>query len=148
MSLIQINKKRISREIPGLKKRFKSVTQYDDENGMLTVQINNHFKFVIPESYPFKKPKLFVKNLEYYKLLQNGSEYFLYELRKKNIYCLCCSSILCRWVPSYTLEKILNEYYENKKISISIYKKRYVRPICYTYNIYCEELIEIIKSYL
>ena len=34
--------------------------------------------------------------------------------------CLCCSSILCRWGPSYNMTNILKEVYENLSYKLRI----------------------------
>tara|TARA_B100000886_G_scaffold332796_1_gene285923 strand:- start:2499 stop:2957 length:459 start_codon:yes stop_codon:yes gene_type:complete len=71
------------------------------------------FNFHIPDYYPFKPPKLMIRNKEYvskfirfYCYLNN----FIKKYLSSSYSCLCCRSMLCNWSPQNTLQDIMNEF--------------------------------------
>ena len=109
---------------------------------------NNKLKFIISISYPFKKPLLYVNDICYFNLLRISFHELNCYLKKNNIMCLCCKTYLCsnNWKPGIKLLHIVDEYILTKKIINYCIKKKYVRMVCYKFNIFAEEIIEIILN--
>ena len=68
--------------------------------------------------YPFKAPEVIINGMfDYKRLLAFSAEWNdKFGIEK----CLCCSSILCRWGPSYNMTNILKEVYENLSYKLRI----------------------------
>ena len=73
---------------------------------------NNEIKINIQDMYPFKPPILLVHNKDHI-------EWFLKEYIELNSFlkkfritneCICCHTIACSWVPTYTIDQIIDEY--------------------------------------
>lgn len=90
------------------------------------------FKFIINNSYPFRAPKLLIydknnKQVSYLSLFNSISKFPIIKehLIKQNIQCICCNSVLCsgKWSPAIKLNKILEEYYNNHNLILTIFNK-------------------------
>ena len=104
--------KRISKEVEFLKKKY-NVLNYSETLKEIIIDIDyENIRFVINEHYPFKPPKMYVNNLEYYKLLFELQSSKADKLKELNEICLCCKSILCpnNWKPAYKIINIVEEY--------------------------------------
>lgn len=109
---------------------------------------NKTLNFILSYDYPFKEPVLYINGNLYRDLLMfNCSELRNY-LTINNINCLCCKTLLCRnnWKPGIKLQHIIDEYLLTKKIINYTIKKKYIRAICYNFNIFAEEIIELILN--
>ena len=80
---------------------------------LIKLKIDNqimNIRMVMPDTYPFKPPKVEINNKDYHRLLQSNN------IRKiKKTYCLCCSSLICQenWGPFFGIINIINEIYQN-----------------------------------
>jgi len=75
------------------------------------ITINKNKSIIVSCSdYPFKAPTLLINNKEYYEFFKTKSKRILKLLHENgNVGCMCCSSILCNWTPTYTFKSILKE---------------------------------------
>ena len=110
--------------------------------------IIKNFIVKIPDSYPFHPPKLFINDNDYQTMLCINSKELEEVLKKRNISCLCCSSILCHWLPTYRIIDIIDEYYNNKKLIFDTINKKLIEQICIEYNMFCDTIINRIISFL
>lgn len=143
----KIIKKRIEREILILEQSFLSLFFYVDDKMKCPVLMivdekyknNNIYYIIFHKNYPFCAPTVKI-NFEYYFHFLNLNKLSLQILKKIHyincLCCLCCSSILCsnNWVPSYTINNIIQEIRKNKlykrdiiyKIMINKIKEKYL----------------------
>ena len=77
---------------------------------------NKEIKIVLKE-YPFKPPVLLIDDKDHINWLLK--EYIQFKDLKKfglvNNFgsvndCICCHTIICSWVPTYTIDQIIDEY--------------------------------------
>jgi ubiquitin-protein ligase len=126
-------KKRIVRDTFLLEEKYLSVFFYiDDKLGLPVLMIvdekfkyNNIYTIIINNNYPFTAPIVKINFKSYYSFLKlnNKSLHILKNIHYKD--CLCCSSILCtnNWVPSYTINNIIQEIRKNKSYKRDIVYK-------------------------
>ena len=119
MNDIQINNSNtISKIVKNrLNKEYINYSYFPDTNTIRFVKNNNLYSINI-DNFPFRPPKnLMVNNvkIEYFKLPMNIKKNLF---KFFNIYCLCCSSILCQnnWKITYNFLKIVNEYEFNVQL--------------------------------
>jgi len=132
-------KKRIEREILILEQSFLSLFFYMDDKMNCPVlmivdeeyKYNNIYTIIYSKNYPFSAPTVKINSKSYYSFLKlnNKSLHIL-----KSIYyinCLCCSSIICsnKWVPSYTINNIIQEIRKNKSFKRDIIYKIMINKI-------------------
>ena len=73
---------------------------------------NNEIKIVLDDLYPFKPPLLIIDNKDHIDwFLKKNIEIniFLKKFRITN-QCICCHTMICRWVPTYTIDEVIDEY--------------------------------------
>jgi hypothetical protein len=75
---------------------------FEYKNEIITIGINN--------AYPFKPPILLIDNTDHI-------DWFLKEYRKFTFLkkfrinaCICCNTIICSWLPTYTIDQVIDEY--------------------------------------
>jgi hypothetical protein len=83
-----------------------------DENNEIIININKNVVLKIQDYYPFKCPKMYIKNIDHidwflkkehiYKQLSN-------ELNIK-IKCICCATVSCDWTPAFGIKQMIEEY--------------------------------------
>jgi len=100
---------------------------------------NKEIKINIQDMYPFKAPILLIDNKDHiYWFLKQYIELnsFLKRFRITND-CICCHTIICSWVPTYTIDEIVNEYklyydkYETLKLMELLYKQQLFDDLIY-----------------
>ena len=109
--------------------------------------------FHIPDSYPFKPPKLFIKGVHYNDMLCTSSTdpFIKNELRKLNItQCMCINSYLCNnnWSPAITLSRPIEEYFKNKSIMKPIIYKKWILICWIKKEMSAPELVDIIVYFI
>ena len=120
------------------KEKIRSKNQID-WNKFSFYYKNNEIKININDVYPFKPPILLIHNRDHI-------DWFLKEYIQINIFlkkfriinqCICCHTITCRWVPTYTIDEIIDEYklyydkYELLKNMQIFYKKQLFDDLVY-----------------
>ncbi len=100
---------------------------------------NNVIKINIQDMYPFKPPILFIHNKDHI-------QWFLKEYIKLNRFlkkfslindCICCHTMICSWVPTYTIDQIIDEYklyydkYETLKSMQLLYNQQFFDDLIY-----------------
>jgi ubiquitin-protein ligase len=103
---------------------IEDVSNKRDINLDILIYINLYNDFIrlnitIPNFYPFRRPKVKIKNRNYLTLLSEMNKKYImiannnYDFKnlKPHSYCLCCQSILCNdsWSPTQRLYKIVKE---------------------------------------
>jgi hypothetical protein len=94
------------------------VNVYKKEENIL-----NLYSFKIPIAYPFNSPRFIINSIpqnEFFDLKTNRFRNILRYI--KGITCLCCHSCISRtnWTPAITIENIINQLIEYKKIKYNI----------------------------
>jgi len=98
---------------------------------------NKEIKIILKE-YPFKPPILLIDDKDHI-------DWFLKEYIQFNhlkIFglindCICCHTIICSWVPTYTIDQIVDEYkfyydkYETLKSIQILYKQAFFDDLVY-----------------
>lgn len=117
------------------KGRTKNIVNWD--KFMFTYK-NQEIKIIINDVYPFKPPKLIIEEKDHIDwFLKKYMEFkFLKKFGIKND-CICCQTIICKWVPTFTIDQVLDEYklyydkYELiKKIHI-LFKQQFFDDLVY-----------------
>ena len=100
---------------------------------------NKEIKININDLYPFKPPSLLIDNKDHI-------DWFLKEYIQINIFlkkfritneCICCHTMICSWVPTYTIDQVIDEYklyydkYEILKFMQLIYKQQLFDDLIY-----------------
>ena len=100
---------------------------------------NIECKIIIDDVYPFKPPRLLIDEIDhiswFLKKYCNIQKFYL----KFNItnQCICCDTIICSWVPTYTIDNVINEYklyydrYEYLETIMLFYKKELFDDLIY-----------------
>ena len=113
-------------------KNYITFIQVCDRNTYkITIIINSY--------YPFKPPRVYINNACYFNFMRESYKYI-----NTDLCCLCCSSILSNWSPSFGFTAILNEIYNimeqrNRYINLimarKIMKKKlgFIIPILYKF---------------
>ena len=91
---------------------------------------NEEIKIVLDNAYPFKPPILLINNKDHIDwFLKEYIDFNILNKFRKND-CICCHTIICRWVPTFTIDNVIDEYklyydkYETLK-SIQIFFKQH-----------------------
>ena len=141
-----------------LNRELKTLSHYNDihidkdnyNNTILTFDI---YKFILSNSYPFKPPDVFINDKNYRNLLCIKEQHIVNEIKKDNIQCLCCTTVLCQqnWNPVKNILYIMNEYKTNRNIILNIIRKntykKLIELLCIEKNIPIE-LSTYISNYL
>jgi hypothetical protein len=72
---------------------------------------NREIKIVLNKIYPFKPPILLINEKDHIDWFLK--EYIRFKFLKKfNIKtdCICCRTITCSWVPTFTIDQVIDEY--------------------------------------
>ena len=104
---------------------------YNYKNQTIIIKIAN--------MYPFKPPILFIDNKDHIdwflkKYIEINS--FLKKFRI-TIECICCHTMTCSWVPTYTIDQVIDEYklyydkYETLKSMQLLYKQQLFDDLIY-----------------
>ena len=118
------------------KEKLRSQNTIDWDNFTFDYK-NKKIKIVINDYYPFKPPVLLIDNKDHI-------EWFIKEyihlncLKKfKIINCICCDTMICQWVPTYTIDNVIDEYkiyydkYELLKSLYIFFKKNFFDDLVY-----------------
>ena len=72
---------------------------------------NKEIKIVLNDVYPFKPPKLLIDEKDHIDwFLKEYIEFnFLKKFHLENE-CICCRTIVCNWVPTFTIDQVIDEY--------------------------------------
>jgi ubiquitin-protein ligase len=117
------------------KTRTKNIVNWDK---FTFTYKNQEIKININDVYPFKPPKLLIEEKDHIDwFLKKYMEFnFLKKFGIKND-CICCHTIICKWVPTFTIDQVLDEYklyydkYELiKKIHI-LFKQQFFDDLVY-----------------
>lgn len=120
------------------------------------IQAKIHYDNVIIKfglNYPFNPPNVFIKKnneeKSYIYYLSDISQKYSKGLKKKNIICLCCDSILCanKWSPAFTYENIISEYIYIENIIKELNYENIITEICNSNKIYCDSIMDRILSF-
>lgn len=93
------------------KEKLRSKNEIDWNNFSFYYK-NNEIKIVLDDMYPFKPPLLLIDNTDHI-------DWFLKKYIQINIFlnnfritnqCICCHTIICSWVPTYTIDQVIDEY--------------------------------------
>ena len=104
------------------KEKLRTKNEINWEN--FTFHYKNKEIQIVLNNYPFKPPVLLINNIDHIDWFLK--EYIQFEFLKKHhleIDCICCHTIVCNWVPTYTIDQIVDEYkkyYDNYEILKSI----------------------------
>ena len=89
----------------------------DNRNIKINIKITNE--------YPFKAPQVYLNNDKYINLRMVPHKFTKYISHG----CLCCSTILCNWIPSYNLSDIFKEIKEFIKIKRRIVERIFAERV-------------------
>ena len=120
------------------KEKLKTKNKIDWEYFIFEYK-NKKIKINIHDAYPFKAPILLIHEKDHI-------DWFLKEYKKLNCFlnkfritnkCICCDTIICSWIPTYTIDQVIDEYkfyydkYEFIKTIQSFYKKDFFDDLIY-----------------
>lgn len=116
--------KRLNNEIDNLITYYTDKKEPDFEIDVkykistIEIGLPGEINILLPKHYPFHPPQVFIKNIDYKRSLQCQSKKITHHLKRRNIQCLCCSTILCddNWSPTFTIIKIIYEINKTKNI--------------------------------
>jgi len=115
------------------KLRTKNIVNWDN----FTFNYKKEIQIVL-KNYPFKSPVLLVENIDHIDWFLK--EYIkLKELKKFGLVndCICCRTIICCWLPTYTIDQIIDEFkfyydkYETLKSIQLLYKQAFFDDLVY-----------------
>ena len=135
------NMKRISNELTrDFNEHEYSCTIFHPNNRHMEINLivnDKALQFKVTPDYPFKPPQLFVNDINY--ISRHKDKYLKYKklfkyIKKYEMSCPCCDTILCNWSPGNTLKQLLDEYlrkedlYLNMETFISLSIVKYQLP--------------------
>ncbi len=121
--------RRIKRECQLLKDKYDDLFVECNSNSEILVGLKrsrNQYIFIIEQNYPFTAPRVTINGLSQNKFLRLPSNRFTTILQYiTGLHCFCCSSLLCKnnWTPALTLDNIVIQLEEYKKIKLNIQLK-------------------------
>jgi len=93
-------------------KKEKEKTVYNINWEELTFFYKSKNIKIVLEEYPFKCPILLIDNKDHIDWFL--SQYNVYKdmlIRYKlNNQCICCDTIVCKWVPTFNIDNIIDEF--------------------------------------
>jgi len=94
-----------------LKKEKERSTNIIDWNNFTFNYKNKEIKIILDDVYPFKPPLLLIDNKDHIDWFLKEYTKFTF-LKKFSIInkCICCDTMICRWVPTFTIDNIIDEY--------------------------------------
>ena len=104
----KISKDIMFRRLEKEKVRTKNIINWDN----FTFDYKNkEIKIVLNHVYPFKPPLLLIDNKDHIDwFLKKYNEFkFLKKFSITN-QCICCNTIICKWVPTFTIDNVVDEY--------------------------------------
>ena len=152
--MYSISEKRLSREIFEIINDYKNISIIQNDNKyILKIKVSNRFITIqLDHKYPFKQPNVIIGTIPYHTMLCISDTFIINKLNSiYKIDCLCCKSIICpnNWKPIKNIVNILDEIKINTSIVQSLLYMKYTYMICNSYNIFCEEIPELIcKNFL
>jgi hypothetical protein len=101
------------------KEKVRSKNAIDWDNLIFNYK-NKEIKIVLNDVYPFKPPTLLIDNKDHIDwFLKKYTEYkFLKKFSITNP-CICCDTMICSWVPTFTIDNVIDEckvYYDKYEI--------------------------------
>jgi hypothetical protein len=92
------------------KEKVRSKNTIDWDNFTFKYK-NKEIKIILNNVYPFKPPILLIDDKDHidWFLKKNTQLKFLKKFSIAN-QCICCNTIICRWVPTFTIDNIVDEY--------------------------------------
>lgn len=92
------------------KEKVRSKNDIDWDNFTFNYK-NQQIQIVLTDLYPFKPPLLLIHKKDHIDWFLK--EYLQFKFLKKFTVkpdCICCHTIICSWVPTYTIDQVLDEY--------------------------------------
>jgi hypothetical protein len=121
---------RIKKECEILLKKGGNINLENDINGGIIVELQRlegdytiKYSFMMPQNYPFIPPRISINGKNHLEFCNLHSDRFRTVLQYiKGFDCLCCHSYICKnnWNPGLTLDHILKQINEYKKIKYDI----------------------------
>ena len=92
------------------KEKVKSKNRINWDNFTFNYK-NKEIKIVLNDVYPFKPPLLLINDKDHIDWFLKKYTEFKF-LKKFSIInpCICCDTMICRWVPTFTIDNIVDEY--------------------------------------
>jgi hypothetical protein len=92
------------------KEKLKSKNTIDWDHFTFNYK-NKEIKIVLNHVYPFKPPILLIHDRDHIDwFLKKYTEFkFLKKFSITN-QCICCDTMICRWVPTFTIDNVIDEY--------------------------------------
>jgi len=100
------------------KRLFKEINDLLSDNSEINIKMTKNktqfiignITFSVSSNYPFTKPEILIReNIKYQDWLISSSSRINKLAYEKGIKCLCCKTILCEWIPIYTINNLLDE---------------------------------------
>ena len=119
---------------------------YHSNNGYIYECFFTNFK----NNYPFHPPETIINNKRYDGVIKCSRTILDLWVKRLNICCLCCTSLLCRnnWNPVHGLIDIIEEYIERKDLIYNYQNYQIVMKYCPLTNSLPFELKDIILDFL
>ena len=127
-------RRRLTKELETLYSVFLKIEIQMNElsNPKVTIYENvgayiHKYDFIISNNYPFVKPEIFFQNRHYREFLQITHNHVGRKTFKTatGLDCLCCNSITCsaNWSPALTLNKIIEEIHNYRRLKRNVLNK-------------------------
>jgi ubiquitin-protein ligase len=121
--------RRIKRECQEIKDKYDDIfVEYNEDSEIIVglTSSRNLYKFYIDKNYPFTAPRVTINGLSqnsFFRVPSNRFTTILYYITGSE--CFCCNSLLCKnnWSPALTLDKVIIQLEEYKKIKLNIQLK-------------------------
>jgi hypothetical protein len=112
------------------KEKLRSINVIDWGN--LTFQYKNEKICInINDAYPFKPPVLLIQNIDHIDWFLKEYRTFTFLKKFRINTCICCDTMICSWLPTYTIDQVIDEYkiyydkYELLKKIEFVYKQQF-----------------------
>ena len=127
------------------KEKIKSKNDID-WNNMTFTHKSKKIKIIIDTVYPFRCPILLVNEEDHIKwFVKKYIKYSKFISKFKIINpCICCDTLVCMWVPTNTINQVIDEYI----IYYDKFELLYKMNIIYENNIFNDLICENIFLYL
>jgi hypothetical protein len=157
--------RRIKRECQEIKDKYDDIFVEYNEDSEIIVGLRrsiNLYIFYIDKNYPFTAPRVTINGLNQHSFFRVPSHRFTTILHYiTGFECLCCDSFLCKnnWGPAITLDKVINQLEEYKKIKLNIqlkilsdkikekYLNRDIELDTWLFNVYVPRLCLPVRQY-
>jgi len=91
------------------KEKLRSKNVIDWENLIFEYK-NKKINIGINNIYPFKPPILLVENIDHIDWFLKEYKRFTFLKKFRINACICCDTIICSWLPTYTIDQVIDEY--------------------------------------